>query len=70
MLTLYIVTLFTSLQIQNINVLIKYKPKHVLMWKNPLQISIYSNENLTTRMAGNINTKCTIFSYKFLNYRK
>ena len=47
----YIVTLFTSLQIQ-----IKSEPKELYGKKTSLQIFIYSNDGLTSCMAGNINS--------------
>ena len=48
--TFYVVTLFTSLQIQ-----IKFQRKIFILWKNPLQICIYSIEDLTSNMSGNTN---------------
>ena len=40
------------------------------MWKNPLQIFIHSDENRTSKMAGDINTNRTISIDKFQNYWK
>ena len=35
------------------------------MWKNPLQIFIHSDEDRTSKMAGDINTNRTISIDKF-----
>ena len=40
------------------------------MWKNPLHIFINSDEDITSKMAGNIYTNRTIFIDKFQNYWK
>ena len=44
--------------------LLNLNRKKFMMWKNPLQIFVHSNEDQTSKMAGNINAKCTIFSDK------
>jgi hypothetical protein len=62
MFTFHFVTLSISFQIQYyVNVLIKFKQKKFLMWKNALQIFIYNDEEWTSKMAGIINAHRTLF---------